>query len=136
MNALLNPWFWFNPNPPPLMPAIQMFFLVLFVAMTVMGVAAYVVRFRPGLEKPTRRALERAGNGLLACGLSGLALVGVTYERVGYLSMRLWFLVLFIGLGFWAYRLYTFVWVEIPRMKAARQQQDEYNKWLPKRKNR
>jgi hypothetical protein len=134
MTALLSPSFWFNPAPALLMPFMQTGFIVLFTAMTVLGVVAYVVRFRLGLEKLTRRALERAGNCLMTCGLLGLALVGMTYERIPFLSMRILFVVVLATFGYWMYKIYQYVWVEIPKIKANRQQQDEYNKWLPKRK--
>ncbi len=134
MNALLTPSFWFSPEPAPLMPFMQIALLVVFTALVVLGVAALVLRFRAGLEKPSRRAMERAGNCLLTCGLIGLGLVGTTYERIPYLSMRFLFVVLFAVFAYWAYTLYLFVWIEIPKMKARQQQQDEYNKWLPKKK--
>lgn len=136
MTALLSPSFWFSPTPPSLIPMIQLVFLVAFVSMTILGVVALVLRFRLGLEKLTRSALERAGACLLTCGLLGLLLVGMAYERIPYLSMRVLFLALGIFFVLWAYKLYTFAWIEIPQIKAKHQQQEQYNKWLPKRKKK
>lgn len=136
MTALLSPSFWFSPTPPSLLPMIQLVFLVAFTSMVVLGVVALVLRFRLGLEKLTRHALERAGTCLLTCGLLGLFLVGMAYERIPYLSMRVLFIVLGIFFAAWIYKLYTFAWVEIPRIKAQHQQQEQYNKWLPKRKKK
>ena len=133
---LLSLKFWFDPAAPPLTPAMQTLFLVLFAALTVLGVAAYVLRFRPGLEKLTRRALERAGACLLTCGLIGLLLIAMIYERVPYFSMRILFVADLALLAWWVYRLYQYVWVEIPHLKAQHQQQEQYNKWLPKRKKK
>ena len=134
MTALLSPSFWFAAVPPPFIPWVQVVLLVVFTVFTVVGIVAYVIRFRLGLEKLTRRGLERAGDNLITTGLLGLLVVGLTYEHIPYLSMRFLFLVIGSIFVYRVYRLYTYVWIEVPHIKAARQQQQEFNKWLPKKK--
>jgi Ca2+/Na+ antiporter len=102
--------------------------------MVVIGIVALLARLRTGLEKTVRRALMRAASMFITMGLFGLFLWGVLYERVPYLSMRAWYLLWLFLLGFWIYRIYHFVFVEVPARQKVSEEREAINKWLPKSK--
>lgn len=126
--------FWFNPIPPPFVPLIDRLLLVILGACILLGVYAYIVRARGQLDKLMRQAFGRAGTLLLIVGFVGLLLYAFAYERVPYLSMRLWWILLIALVGWDAWRLYRFVCVKIPQIRAKQATREQFEKWLPKQK--
>lgn len=134
--SLLTPSFWFNPLPPPFVPLIDRFLLVTLGAFLLVGACAYVIRVRGNMDTLTRQALHRASKLLLTAGFVGLLLYALAYERVIYLSMRLWWIFLFAWIGWDAWRLYQFVFVKIPQIHMAQAEREKFEKWLPKKKGK
>lgn len=126
--------FWFNPAPPPFLPLVDRLLLVFFLGLVVIGILAHLARLRGGLEKMTRRAIARAGTLLITMGLFGLLLWVFLYERVSYLSMRMWYVVWLGLLIWWAWNIYRFVFVEMPQKQKMSEEREALNKWLPKSK--
>lgn len=131
---LLTPGYWFDPVPPPFLPFVDRLLLVAFMGLAIVGIIAHLARLRAGLEKMTRRAVGRAGTLLITMGLFGLLLWTLAYERVPYLSMRMWYLVWSVLFVIWGYRIYRFVFVEIPSRQKQNEEREAINKWLPKSK--
>lgn len=131
---LLTPRYWFNPVPPPFLPVVDRAIPAVFVALTVVGVLAHVVRIRGGVDKLSRRALGKAGTLLLTTGLVGLVLYGFYYERVPYLQMRVLYLALFAYFAWGAWRVYRYVTVQIPEVRKAQAEHEAFTKWLPGKK--
>ena len=71
---------------------------------------------------------------LIITGVVGLLLYAFAYERAVYLSMRIWLVVWFVWVVFWARKVVRYVTVQIPEIQKQREEQAKMNKWLPKRK--
>ncbi|MDD5438128.1 MAG: hypothetical protein PHC70_03220 [Patescibacteria group bacterium] len=133
MNLLtLN--FWFQMQPPMFLAWVNIFFLVVFAAMVIVGIIAKVYAVKSNLEKLLRRAVHRAGNLLLTMGLIGLLICFFTYETVPILSMRIWLLVWLGSAIAWAWSIIRYVRVEIPAKHEMQVERERVNKWLPKAK--
>ncbi|MDD2785286.1 MAG: hypothetical protein PHS79_00160 [Patescibacteria group bacterium] len=133
MNLLtLN--FWFQMQPPMFVYWVGLVMLVVFAAMSIIGLAAKIYVTKAGMDKLMKRAVGRAGTMLLTMGLFGLALYGFVYESVPILSMRAWLLVWLICLGVWVWSILRYVRVEIPAKKEMAAERERMNKWLPKKK--
>ena len=126
--------FWFNPVPPPFLPFFDRAILVICFTFVIVGILAYVMRARSKMDIPTQDAVASAANTLLITGFVGLILYGIAFERVMYLSMRI----------FWIPLIAWFVWRvvihwktvtrEIPKIQKALAEREQFEKWLPKRK--
>lgn len=131
---LLTPGYWFNPTPPPFMPAVEWVLLAFFSLVTLAGITAHVYAKRSGWEKLKRRALGRAGTAAITMGLTGLLLYAFYYEHVVGLSMRFFYIVWLIGAGYWAWTIYRYATVTIPEFHKKRTEREHFEKWLPKKK--
>lgn len=131
---LLSFSYWFGLQPPMFTSWVSTTLIVVFVAMSVVGVGFMVYGAKGGMEKLMRRAIERMGNMMLTMGVAGLLWWAVTYESVPMLSLRVWILV-WLGLaGWWAWSIVKYVRVEIPAKRAMAKEREQYEKWLPKPK--
>lgn len=126
--------YWFMMQPLMFVGWASVVLLVLFTAMTVLGIAGIVYGMKANLDKFLRRAVERSGSLLVTMGLVGLMLYFFAYERVPMLSMRIWYIMWLAILGFWAWGIWRYVRVEIPAKREMKAERDRLNKWLPKAK--
>lgn len=131
---LLRPSYWFNPNPPPLMPLAERFLPILFSVLLFAGIMIRLVTLRQGLEKMVKRALVRAGNSLIVYGLFGLLIYLLTYERVTVLSARVGYLIWLALFAWSAWKIIKYVRVDIPAVEKRRVEREKLEKWMPKSK--
>jgi len=126
--------FWFGIQPPTFVSWVSNFFVVAFLAMTVVGIGVKVYGAKSGMEKLMRRAVERVGSLFLTMGLLGLLWWAMTYEKVPMLSMRIWIIAWLALVGYWIWLIVKYVRVEIPAKHAMAKEREQYEKWLPKPK--
>lgn len=131
---LLTPTFWFSTTPPPFLPVVDKLILVVMAACVLVGAIAFLIRLQSGRDKLMKQALGRAGTVLVTTGLIGLLLYAFSYERVIYLSMRIWWLPLIAWFLWEAWKMYRFVFVKIPEIQKLQAERDQFEKWLPKKK--
>ena len=131
---LLSPSFWFNPNPPPFIPVINTALIVVILAFIVAGIAAYLYRRKTELDKLDRQKFGRIGRLCLTFGITSLFLYAIAFERVNYLSMRIFWIPLFAWAIWDAWKLWMFVTKKLPEIRKAQAEREQYEKWLPKRK--
>ncbi|MBU1348533.1 hypothetical protein KJ781_00475 [Patescibacteria group bacterium] len=133
---LLQLSYWFDSLPPPFLPVIDRSLLAVFGILLVAGIIARIVASRHGWEKMTKRLVARSGGMLTTLGAFGLVLYALSYERVPVLSSRLGYL-LWVGLlGWYVWKTYRFIRVEIPSVQKRREEREQLEKWLPKPNNK
>lgn len=129
---LLNPSFWFDPNPPPLLPWIDRGLLVLFCLLLIGGIAARAVAMRAGWEKTTKKLLIRAAVQLSITGIFGLFLYGLSFERIPVFAARFGYILWLALAAAFAWNTYDYVSVKLPIIEQRKREQKEFSKWLPK----
>lgn len=134
MMNLLNFNFWFQMQPPMFVAWVGTTLLVVFMALTLVGLVAKVYGLKANFDKFVRRAVERAGTLLLTMGLVGLLFYLFVFESVPILSMRIWLIVWLLSAAAWAWSILHYVRVEIPRINRLKAEREKLNKWLPKSK--
>ena len=134
MSNLFTLSYWFALQPQFFTPIMSRAILVLFVAMTVVGILGFVFIMKRKIDKYNRRAIERASTLLFTMGLFGLLLYFFAFEHVPILSMRIWYIVWLSSALFWAWLVYRYISVEVPAKRALKQEREKMNKWLPKAK--
>jgi|WetSurMetagenome_2_1015567.scaffolds.fasta_scaffold534768_2 hypothetical protein len=134
MHPLLTLKYWFALNPTPFLPWADRALLVLFGAFTVFGIITWIVEIKGGWNKSVKRALDRAASLLIWSGIVGLLLWSFSYERVPILSMRVFYLPWVAWIGYGAWSIWHYLWVEVPAKEELHREQIERNKWLPKSK--
>ncbi|MFA5935927.1 MAG: hypothetical protein WC787_03680 [Patescibacteria group bacterium] len=127
----LRPSYWFALSPPPLMPWVEWTLLGLFTVCFFAGVILRLISMRQGMEKMTRRTYERGSNMLMILGLFGFLLFVLSFERIYMIGMRAGYLLWVALLGWFAYRMYTIVRVDMPAMEKRKADREAINKWLP-----
>jgi tellurite resistance protein TehA-like permease len=136
MNNLLTLNLWFGLYPPPMQKGILYFFLVIFSLLLLVGIISRVYSLKAKIEKLYRRAFSKVGDALITMGIFGLLLCVFAYEQIPLLSMRFFYVVWLIGLLFWAYFLYKYIFIEIPKLIQLKKIREQEDKWLPKPKSK
>lgn len=131
---LLTLSFWFNPNPPPFLPVYNIVVIAVIAACLVSGIVAYALPRLKTMDKLDRQIAQRLGFLWIAFGLVALLLYGIAYERVMYLSMRIFWVPLIVWAGWQKWKIYQFIFQTVPAVRKAREEKEQYEKWLPKKK--
>ncbi len=117
-----------------MIPLIERSLLIVFAVWMLGGIVASLLLMKRGIEKPTRRIYEKVSGLLTWSGLAGLLLWSFEFEQVPVLSIRFFYVLLAIWIGWGLYDIVRYVRVEIPALKKAEADREAQNKWLPKRK--
>ncbi len=134
---MLTPSFWFTVMPPPFLLLVDRILLGVSLLMLISGVVtAYWRGHQTTLDKLVQQAWYSAQASLLYGGILGLLLYGFAYERVPYLSMRIWWLALLVWIGWRGWILYQLIYIDFPAARRESTQREQFTKWLPKRKTR
>ncbi len=133
---LLTLSFWFNPNPPAFISVINIVIIAFIAASFVSGIVAYALPRLKSMDKLDRQIVQRLGFVWLTFGITGLMLYAFAYERVAYLSMRIFWLPLLIWVIWKNWQIYQFAFKTVPEVRKARAERDQYEKWLPKKKKK
>jgi hypothetical protein len=134
MSTLLSLSYWFGTQPPPFLPMVERGLLAAFGVWTLGGIAASLFLMKQGLEKSTRRALEKTAGLLTWSGLTGLVLWTFEYEQIPVLSMRFFFVIVLAWIAYGVFDIVRFVSVTVPEQRRIEEEREAREKWLPKRK--
>ncbi len=126
--------FWFERIPPPFVPLIDRLILVVSISCVAISLFAPVAYRRYVMDRIMRDAITSAKNTLLIFGCIGLILYGFAFERVPYLSMRIFWLPLIVWFVWRCLRHDRRIRVEIPQIQHKRMEREKFEKWLPKPK--
>lgn len=132
MNSLLNLSFWFDVKPLPIDPLIFWIFLIVCLAVLILGIVAYLLKTKKFKEKILARNIwTKIGNWSISFGIIGLILVFLKQQRVLYLGMRIWFVFWLIIFFIWLVFILKYIFVEVPKVKKEREKKKEFEKYLP-----
>ncbi|MDO8581780.1 MAG: hypothetical protein Q7S16_02800 [bacterium] len=132
IRPLLTAQFWFNTNPPPLLPFFEKAFFIVYIVMLVVALVLGVLGGKT--KDPIRRTLfEKLRRKEMTFGVMGLFLAFFSYERTPVLSMHfftglLWVLILGVWGGmiaWWRFRV-------APKLQKQGTDRKEFEKYLPK----
>jgi hypothetical protein len=132
---LLSPSFWLNAMAVPFMPWLERVLPILLAFIGLAGVVALVyANFGKGVAKEARKLWRDIGMASLLAGLAGGVLYFFHWQRVPYLSMRLFWLFWIVGFGYWAYAIWKVHFKQLPAQRIQERERAAYEKWLPKPK--
>lgn len=128
MGKFLTSSFWFAQNPGPLEGTVQKTFLI-FLLILFIGIFIFSIlkKKKGGLYFKIWRSLTSF---CITNLIVGLFLLFFTEQSIPVLSSRFWFLLWIIGIGSWSYFIITYI-LKIPEIKAEREKQKEFSKYLP-----
>lgn len=122
--------FWFNVNPPPLLPFFEQAF---FFAYCIILIAAIIVGFMERKAKGTRRVLlEKVRRCATTLSITGLLLSFFSYERTTVLSMHALSLLLWLLIGVWIFFILRWHFRIAPRFQKTAAEREAFEKYLPK----
>jgi len=125
--------YWINPSPVPLGPSLVGSMAVFFAWFLIAAAILYLVaRSMDRHDALKAEICRRAGRLLLITGLLAFLELFFVYEQVPILSMRLWFLILFILFVEWLVRLTVFAVHDYPKIKRQEEEKARFEKYLPK----
>jgi len=127
---LLQPSFWFNLKPIPLLPTYDKVFTGLVVLLGLLLITSFFIKkaYRKNIYG---KVLEEAYSFMLTNFGIGLILLFFNYESVPLLSARFWFILWAIEMGIWIYLIIRDV-KKIPARKEQFEKEKEYQKYIPK----
>jgi hypothetical protein len=126
--------YWFQNPGLSFTPALGWVILVVMALLFLAGIDVVVLTRLRVSDKDRRQAFGRIQTWLITMSLVGLALYGATYEGISFFSMRVWFIVWFLGFVYWGYRVVVHLLKVVPVLKVAQSERAAYEKWLPKPK--
>lgn len=123
--------FWFNANPPPLLPFFENAFFVLYIAFLIIAVALGVLLRR---EKHAIRLqlLQRFRRLATTGGMFGLLLAFFSYERTPALSMRFFTVLLWGWMAVWGAMIFYWRMRVAPSIVKSIAEKKTFEKYLPK----
>lgn len=127
--------YWLNPRPPVLEQSFQTFFFYFFGAMLALALVINILVRKKKKEDPwVARGFQKISSWCLTLGISGLALLFFSFERLPVLSMRFFFLLWFIGAIVWTVFIIKFFVKKIPAEKKKIQEHQNLKKYIPGKK--
>ncbi len=132
IRPLLTAQFWFNTNPPPLLPFFEKAFFIVYIAALIASIILGIFE-RKAKNATQHILLEKLRRKETTFGITGLLLAFFSYERTPFLSMHfftglLWVLVLGVWGGmilWWRFRI-------APKLQKQGVERKEFEKYLPK----
>ncbi len=122
--------YWFS-QPNLTSKSVETLYLVILLALVLAGIVALIVR-RKSVMPAMQNLLSRYASCGITMGLVGLMLFYFRQQHVHFLGWRFWFLLWFVLLAIWLYRLISYHVRRIPLIKAAHEQRVAKEKYLPK----
>lgn len=127
--------FWFAVFPPPFLTWVDRTLLMLSVLACISGVVLiYLTRRLHAQKKLEQQVWNLTQMTLLWSGVIGLLLYTFTYERIPYLSMRVWWLALVAWTLWRCLTIWRLVYIKLPHARKEAAQREQYTKWLPKKR--
>ena len=122
--------YWFQPRPGILDPGYRYSLMAFFGCIVVLAVLFYLLRKR--LQYKAYRTLYlKLGRLCLTFGLVGFAWLFFRDERIIYLGMRFWFLILLISMAVWLVFILRHYFIDVPKRKKELDEKKEFDKYLP-----
>ncbi len=134
LSSLLRPGYWFSLQAIPLLLWSRWMIFSVMIALLVCAIVLSSLGARKETEKSRRRILRRFAHVSGWAGTIGLILLGLTWIQVPILSMRFFFVVWFLGFGYWAWTILRYMTRELPLLNKRVAERAAYEKWLPKPK--
>jgi len=128
--------YWFAIRSEPFNSWAGWIVLGVTAALAVAGIGFRLWMRGRTIEKLTRRVYRRISALLISAGLTGLLLDWFTGQRVPVLGMRFFFLIWLFSHGLWGYFIWRHAVKELPALRAKWAEQQAYEKWLPKPKDK
>ena len=130
IRPLLTAQFWFNTNPPPMLPFFEKAFFILYCV--ALATALVLGFFERKAKSPITRSLfEKLRRKDTTFGIIGLALSFFAYERTPFLSMRFFIATLFALLIGWSIIIFRWRFRTAPRLQQKVEAQKAFEKYLP-----
>ncbi len=105
MGNLLSFRFWFNASFLPLLPLWNVIFMATLILFASAGVVFLVLKIK---AKSKRKLWSEIFDFTLANTVIGLILLFVYFEEVRFFSARVWFLLWFVEILAWAYKVFKY----------------------------
>lgn len=128
--------FWFSIGWNPLQFKTAIIMTAVFCSLFVAGVVVWALgdsRARKRGEE-YRIAMSKLGVPGITVGLLGLLFTFSAYQQIAIFSARFWFLAIFLLFVVWEVFSIRYVVVRVPKKLAARREEAERIKYLPKKK--
>jgi|GEM_PF-1461750 len=137
---IVSPSFWFSLQWNPMTQKTAVLMFVVFALFVVVGILFWVLPKRikgmKELDQPMRKALSRGGNVCVTTGLLGVFFTFTAFEQAGILSVRFWFLLIFILFASWGGWTIWRAHITVPAEREASALRQKFLKYLPKPKRR
>jgi hypothetical protein len=132
LKPLITLNFWFNTNPPAFVPPVFLGLGILLVVIFIAGIVIKWYGYKLRSNPPLHRVLSRIGRADIAIALIGGFLYFVSYEQIKLVSMRFWWLLLFVAATVWAVFIVLDILKRYPVEKKVRAERLEKEKYLPR----
>lgn len=133
MNQLFSLEFWFNFQPVGLTPLFSKAFFVVFATFIVFGAVANIVAKNRKDDRLMKKAYQRIAQLFYVMGWIGFFFWFASYETLYLLGARFWYLVWGLGVLVWAWRIYVYLTVTLPKLREEYKSNSDVNKYLPRR---
>lgn len=132
LKPLITLNFWFNTNPPSFVPPVFLGLGILLIVIFIVGIVIKWYGYKLRSNPPLHRVLSRIGRADIAIAVIGGFLYFVSYEQIQFVSMRFWWLLLFVAAIVWAVFIVLDILKRYPVEKKVRAERMEKEKYLPK----
>lgn len=130
MNQLWQFSFWFDTRPLPFEPTARWAVVGMFTAAIVFAFACiYFKKIKDG--SLSWKIWSKWFNWSLSFGIVGLILTFLKQERIAYLGMRIWLIILLASYLIWLGFILKYLVLEVPRIKEEKRRKEELKKYLP-----
>ena len=128
MNNILTVNFWFNMQPPAMLPLFNYLFIALLFIFLALAIFAIIFKTKKKAYKTFWKMFyEFAATNLLI----GSIFYFFNYQRAVFLSARFWFIIWFILILVWLFFIIIH-YKKIPKKIEKLKVENEYKKYLPK----
>ncbi len=135
IKAIIKPTYWIT-HQHPVPEAWQLGLSIFFGVIVAIGLVGTILSFLKVLKKPFRHLFSRLAAWGWTMGLSGLALLFFSVERIAFISARMFYLFWLVVTIWWLVLLIRYAIKDIPRNIDFQKQKIEAEKYLPKKKKK
>lgn len=132
MGNLLKLSYWFDPLPGPWLNEYLKIIYAFFGLLVVAGLVAWLLAGKNKADRLIMRFWSKVQHFALTIGLVGLVLVLIRQERIYFLSMPLWLLLLVLGAIVWAYYIFRYITRVVPERRKEIEAKKLKEKYLPR----
>lgn len=134
-SALLQPSYWFNPNPVPLGPSLAGGMFAFFAWFMAAGVAFWLLAaWFKKRDRLKRQVADKLATTLFWPGLFAMLALFSNYEQIPLFGMRFWFLPAIVMFLYWLIRAVIYMVRDVPKERMRLAEKERVERWLPKKK--